>query len=221
MASVGSYMGVFLRSFPRRFLLLGLLGLVLVLAGCTTPVSLKDTTRTFNTVVIDAGHGGKDSGVAKRGVKEKDAALDVALRLDRKLRDAGFNTVMTRKGDYFVELNDRAAISNRQSNCIFVSIHFNDCPRRKINGVDTYYHSEISKGLAQKIGVSLGHLSPWRGAHFANFRVLRLNNYPAVLVECGFLSNGFEASHAKSAAYRQALADQIGKAIIESRHGGV
>jgi len=210
-------MGVFLKTFPSRFLAIGFL---LLLAGCTTPVSIRDTTRTFHTVVIDAGHGGKDSGAAKRGVLEKNAALDVALRLDAKLRDAGFNTVLTRKGDYFVELNDRAAISNRQNNAIFISIHFNDSPRRKINGVETYYHSEISASLASKICTSLALLTPNRGVHYANFRVLRLNTFPAVLVECGFLSNGHEANHAKSAAYRQQLADQIGKAIIESRRGG-
>src|SRR5690349_12114308 len=89
--------------------------LILLLAGCATGV--KNTSRTFQTVVVDAGHGGKDSGMrSRRGGAEKNNTLDVAQRLEPKLRDAGFKTVMTRKGDYFVELNDRAAISNRQHN---------------------------------------------------------------------------------------------------------
>jgi N-acetylmuramoyl-L-alanine amidase len=191
--------------------------LLLFLAGCATEVRVKNTTHTFRTVVIDAGHGGKDSGAAKRGVLEKNAALDVALRLDCKLRDAGFNTVLTRKGDYFVELNERAAISNRQTNAIFISIHFNDSPRRRINGVETYYNSEISAPIASRICASLAALTPNRGMHHANFRVLKRNAFPAILVECGFLSNGCEANHAKSAVYRQKLADQIAKAIVSAR----
>ena len=215
MASVGRIMAVFFKRLACP--LLGL-ALILFLSSCVTPgVSVRNTTRTFTTVVIDAGHGGKDSGAAKRGVLEKNAALDVAQRLDIKLRDAGFKTVMTRKGDYFVELNDRAAISNRQSNAIFVSIHFNDSPRRKINGVETYYNSDISAGLAARICSSLACLTPNRGVHHANFRVLKRNTFPAVLVECGFLSNGNEASRAKRSDYRQKLADQIAKAIIEAR----
>ena len=86
----------------------------LFVAGCATSnisVAVHDTTSTFDTVVVDAGHGGKDSGVFKGGIAEKVAALDVAQRLDKKLRAAGFHTVMTRNGDYFVELNERAAIS--------------------------------------------------------------------------------------------------------------
>lgn len=217
MATVRGFMGLSFKSFPMRWTGIGLL---LLLAGCTTPLTIKDTTRTFRTVVIDPGHGGKDSGAAKHGALEKNAALDVALRLDSKLREAGFSTVMTRKGDYFVELNERAAISNRQSNAIFISIHFNDSPRRRINGVETYYNSDVSIGLASQICKSLACLTPNRGVHHANFRVLRLNSYPAVLVECGFLSNGHEANHAKSAAYRQKLADQIAKAIIEGRRLG-
>lgn len=217
MASVGGMMGVFFKAFPTRLVFIALF---LCLAGCVTPIRVKNTTRTFHTVVIDAGHGGKDSGASKRGVMEKNAALDVAQCLDRKLQDAGFNTVMTRKADYFVELSERAAISNRQNNAIFVSIHFNDSSRRRINGAETYYNSPVSRGLASRICGSLAALTPNRGMHQANFRVLRLNTYPAVLVECGFLSNGHEANRAKSSVYRQKLADQIFKAIVEERRGG-
>jgi N-acetylmuramoyl-L-alanine amidase len=126
---------------------------------------------------------------------------------------------MTRKGDYFVELNDRAAISNRQTNAIFVSIHFNDSSRRRISGAEVYYHSPESAGLASRIAENLAVLTPNRGVHTANFRVLRLNTYPAVLVECGFLSNGHEANHAKSGPYREKLAEQIAKGILETRQG--
>lgn len=196
----------------------------LLAAGCATTnpglaVTVHDTSRTFTTVVVDAGHGGKDSGVLKGGIAEKVAALDVAQRLNKKLRADGFHTVMTRNGDYFVELNERVAISNRQENAIFVSIHFNDSRKRMINGVDTYYNSPVAEALAMRIEQNLSKIAIRRGIHRANFRVLRLNKYPAVLVECGFLSNGHDAIDAKSATYREKIATLIAQAIL-AQHGG-
>jgi N-acetylmuramoyl-L-alanine amidase len=189
---------------------------VLVLAGCAG-VNVKDTTRTFHTVVIDAGHGGYDSGAVKRGVAEKRAALDVAQRLDQKLRAAGFRTVMTRNGDYFVPLNTRAAISNRQSNAVFVSVHFNDARNRRVQGAQTYYYSPVSLRMARCIQRRLDGIAVDGGVHTARFRVLRLNDFPAVLVECGFLSNGREAHLAKTEGYRDQLASSIAAGVIESR----
>jgi N-acetylmuramoyl-L-alanine amidase len=168
-------------------------------------------------VVVDAGHGGKDSGVYKGGIAEKVAALDVAQRLNQKLQAAGFHTVMTRNGDYFVELNERAAISNRQTNAIFVSIHFNDSRKRRISGVDTYYNSSAAEPLAAKIEHNLSTIASPRGIHTANYRVLRRNKYPAVLVECGFLSNGHDAGEARTSAYREKIAAEIAAAVIAQR----
>ena len=215
-------------SFPVRkctpLIALAACAAALFLSGCVTApptVTVHDTSRTFNTVVVDAGHGGKDSGAAKGGIAEKVAALDVAQRLNRKLRAAGFHTVMTRNGDYFVELNERAAISNRQTNAIFVSVHFNDSRKRKISGADTYYNSAAAEPIAARIERSLSAVAPSRGIHHANYRVLRLNKYPAVLVECGFLSNRRDAGEARSDSYREKVAALIAKAIVEQRGGGI
>src|SRR5438093_9476427 len=101
--------------------------------------TVKDKTKTFKTVVVDAGHGGKDSGAYRRsGPPEKMATLDVAERLDRKLRESQLKTVMTRSSDVFIPLDERVAIENSQKNAIFVSIHFNDSRRRGIHGFETY-----------------------------------------------------------------------------------
>src|SRR5215470_16882172 len=128
-----------------------------LLGACATgrgpsEVATKDTSRSFDTVVVDAGHGGKDNGAYRKfGGAEKIATLDVAERLARKLRESDFNVVMTRSSDVFIPLEDRVAIENTQKNSIFVSIHFNDSGRRKIRGFETYYHDANSVALANRI----------------------------------------------------------------------
>src|SRR6059036_2987478 len=162
--------------------------------------AVKNTSKTFKTVVVDAGHGGKDSGAYRRyGPPEKMVALDVAQRLNRKLRESQLKTVMTRDSDVFIELNDRVAIENAQKNAIFVSIHFNDSRRRGVRGFETYYHSRPSFDLANSIQGKLMTIpnSANGGVHTANFRVLRNAACPAVLVECGYLSNRNDGSQAR------------------------
>ena len=202
------------------FAITGLLG------ACATGPSgvgkAKDTSKTFNTVVVDAGHGGKDNGAFRRfGGAEKIATLDVAKRLNQKLRESQLKTVMTRSSDAFVSLDERVAIENSQKNAIFVSIHINDSRRRAIHGYETYYHSSSSRELADRIQKKLMTIprSANRGVHFASFRVLRMARYPAVLVECGFLSNRKEGGAARDSEYREMLADRIAEAIVEQRFG--
>ncbi|MEY2543510.1 MAG: N-acetylmuramoyl-L-alanine amidase [Verrucomicrobiota bacterium] len=211
--------------FNYRLSLLAVSGL---LAACATgrgPVeggASKDTSKSFNTVVVDAGHGGRDNGAYRKfGGAEKLATLDVAKRLARKLRESDFKIVMTRSSDVFIPLEQRVAIENAQKNSVFVSIHFNDSRRRGIRGFETYYHSANSYDLAHRIQSKLMTIprSANRGVHSANFRVLRLAKYPAVLVECGFLSNRYEGGEARDSDYREALADRIAEAIVEQRYG--
>jgi N-acetylmuramoyl-L-alanine amidase len=201
---------------PRAAIHLLIAGCVLFLAGCATgPI---DTSRTFRTVIIDPGHGGMDSGVARNHLQEKNLALDVALRLRPKLQAKGFNIVMTRSTDVFIPLNTRAAISNAHSSVFFVSIHFNDSPARYIHGATVYYHSSMSAPIAQTIANSLGQITFNRGIMTANFRVLRKNRYPAVLVECGFISNKAEAARCGTPEFREQLATKIAQAIVQARY---
>ena len=197
----------------------------LFVVGCKTVSEQRvqsDTAHTFRTVVVDAGHGGKDSGAYRRfGPPEKAATLDVAQRLSKKLQESQLQVVMTRSDDTFIPLDTRVDIENAQKNAIFVSIHFNDSRRRGIKGYETYYHSEYASELAQRIQSKLltmkGAVN--RGVHVANFRVLRKATYPAVLVECGYLSNRAEGYEARSDGYREQLADKIAEAIVEQRYG--
>lgn len=208
---------------PRQVARLVAIAFFASLAACSTVTTgVKNTTKTFNTVVVDAGHGGKDSGAYRRyGPPEKMIALDVAQRLSRKLRESQLKTVMTRNSDVFIELNDRVAIENKQKNAIFVSIHFNDSRKRRIRGFETYYHSGASSDLASQIQAKLMSIpnSSNGGVHTANFRVLRLASCPAVLVECGYLSNRSEGNKTRDWEYRELLADRIAEAIVEQRFG--
>src|SRR5213082_1080231 len=207
-----------------RLLILGFSGFLAACAIGPRPaeVGTKDTSKSFSTVVVDAGHGGKDNGAYRKfGGAEKIATLDVATRLARKLRESDLKIVMTRSTDVFIPLEQRVAIENAQKKSVFVSIHFNDSRRRGIHGFETYYHSANAAELANRIQGKLMTIprSANRGVHFANFRVLRLAAYPAVLVECGFLSNRREGGEARDSEYRELLADRIAEAIIEQRYG--
>jgi len=200
------------------------IGFLVSLGACTTVPTgaVQNTSKTFTTVVVDAGHGGKDSGTYRRsGPPEKMVALDVAQRLAGKLRESQLKTVMTRSSDVFIPLDERVRIENSQKKAIFVSIHFNDSRKRGIHGYETYYHSSISSELANRIQTKLMTIphSANRGVRTANFRVLRLASYPAVLVECGFLSNRSEGNQARDWEYRELLADRIAEAIVEQRYG--
>ncbi len=128
---------------------------------------------------------------------------------------------MTRSSDVFIPLDERVTIENSQKNAVFVSIHFNDSRRRGIHGFETYYHSGASFDLANRVQEKLMTIphSANRGVHTANFRVLRLATCPAVLVECGFLSNRSEGREARDWEYRELLADRIAEAIVEQRYG--
>jgi N-acetylmuramoyl-L-alanine amidase len=204
------------RSFGKRLMMI--FAASVLLSGCAT--GGKDTSRTFKTVVIDAGHGGHDNGARSRwGGQEKNNTLSVALKLESKLRAAGFKTVLTRRGDYFVPLDERANISNRQSNAVFVSVHFNDARRRRVSGAEVYYKTESSRIIAQRILANLGALPSLHARYMktANFRVLKLNRYPAVLVECGYLSNRSEGRLSASPQQHERLASAIAKALIEQR----
>jgi len=188
--------------------------------GCAGGV--KDTSRTFTGVVLDAGHGGQDNGTTSRyGGREKDATLDVIMRLRPKVQSTGFHTVMTRSDDTFIPLDTRAAISNQQHNVIFVSVHFNDARRSNIRGTEVYYKSPCSAGIARNILNQVAAIpgASSRGIRTANFRVLRKAQYPAVLVECGYFSNPAEGRRCAKGAYREQLAEAIARGISIQRHG--
>src|SRR6266705_3163862 len=208
---------------PRNFCRLRLLGLNLLIAllACGSSYAAR-TSRTsessgsLTTVVIDAGHGGHDrGGIPGQRIAEKDMTLDVAQRLRNVLSASGYRVVMTRDSDVFVPLPTRVAIANSYRNAIFVCIHFNATQRRGAGGIETYFYSRDSLPLASAIHnfVVGGAPSSNRGVRRRGYYVLRKTNIPAVLVECGFLTNPTEAAYAQSASYRQKLAEEIAAGV--------
>ena len=174
---------------------------------------------SFRTVVIDPGHGGHDKGGQWGLVYEKHLALDTSARLENELKRRGYRTVMTRRSDYFISLPERVKITQRYSNAIFVSVHYNYTWKQDVSGLETFYHSSQSYPLAQYIqqGMLRKVRAVNRGAKFARFYVIRNNTCPAVLVECGFVSNAAERARMKSAWFRQSLAVGIADGIDRFR----
>lgn len=186
--------------------------LFLALAG-----SAASAFAGFSTVVIDAGHGGFDrGGIPGQRASEKFATLDVARRLQANLRAAGLRTVMTRTDDTFISLPQRVAIANSQYRAVFVSIHFNSATRPGACGFETYYYSRQSARLALSLYASLTHAWPSanRGLRVRGFYVIRKTRIPAVLCECGFLTNPREVSYIARADYRQRIADLLAGALL-------
>jgi N-acetylmuramoyl-L-alanine amidase len=168
------------------------------------------------TVVIDAGHGGHDrGGIPGQVVSEKEMTLDVAQRLKKALAANGYRVVMTRDSDVFVPLGTRVAIANSYANAIFVSIHFNSAKRSGAGGIETYFYNRESLPLASAIHyfVAGGAPSSNRNVRRRGYYVLRKTTVPAVLVECGFLTNPTEAALAQTASYRQKLAEEIATGV--------
>ncbi|HSJ03494.1 MAG: N-acetylmuramoyl-L-alanine amidase [Verrucomicrobium sp.] len=173
----------------------------------------------FQLVVVDPGHGGVDSGTSWHGILEKTLTLDVAKRLETILRDNGITTVMTRRYDKTISLDDRAIMANRFPNSLLVSVHFNAIRVASISGYETFYRSPVSKQIAQIIQKSIKETVPGvdRGVTSEDFAVLVRTKGPAVLVECGFISNREEADRCNTPAHRQLLAEGIAKGILRAK----
>ena len=188
------------------------------------------------TIIIDAGHGGMDGGTQSRdGILEKDINLAVANKLYTLCRLAGIDCRMTRSDDNMLvsddikqkrkmhDLKNRAAIVNEYENPVFVSIHMNSYPDSRYSGLQVWYskNDERSRSLASYVqSYAAGYLDP------ANTRVIKPATssiylldrlqVPAILIECGFLSNESESALLASDDYQTKLAIVIFAALCDS-----
>ncbi|MFS4494718.1 N-acetylmuramoyl-L-alanine amidase family protein [Maribacter sp. 2308TA10-17] len=158
-------------------------------------------------IVIDPGHGGKDSGaIGINGIREKDVVLNIAkeiVRLNRMVFEDEFEIYLTRYEDTLISLSDRTKLAKRLEADVFISLHCNHSDNPKARGVEVYvartetgYLDEsihlsyaLQKGFRDKLGFES------RGVKFAGFQVLLegAKSFPSVLLELGFLSNWDEA----------------------------
>ncbi len=173
----------------------------------------------FRTVIIDPGHGGHDKGGQWGRVYEKHLALDTSVRLESHLKKMGFNTVLTRRSDYFVSLPGRMAVANKHRNAIFISIHYNYTWKQNVSGLETFYHSQQSAKLARDVhrGMMNRVNVVDRGVKYARYYVIRNCDLPAILVEGGFVSNANERSRMKTAWFRDGVARGIADGVQNFR----
>jgi N-acetylmuramoyl-L-alanine amidase len=194
---------------------------VILLLALVSFSLVQSAAARFKTVVIDAGHGGHDRGGAWGKVYEKHLALDTAVRLEQHLKRLGYNTVMTRRGDYFLTLPERVEIANRYKDAIFVSVHFNYTWKQGVSGLETFYFSGDGQrlaGLVQK-GIVRKTRTVDRNAKFARYYVIRHSRNPAILVEGGFVSNEQERERMKSGDFRESVARGVAEGIERYRRG--
>jgi N-acetylmuramoyl-L-alanine amidase len=174
----------------------------------------------FDTVVLDAGHGGHDRGAAIGYVFEKHLALDTARRVEQLLRAQGLKVIMTRSTDVFIPLEGRSSAGNRSRNAIFVSIHYNYSRGGSGHGLETYWchsDSQLLAGYIQAYMIQETKMTN-RGVKHANYHVIReTKRNPAVLVECGFVSNSSERAGMMAGQYRERIAEGIAKGILAFR----
>jgi len=169
---------------------------------------------------IDPGHGGEDPGaVGQKGLKEKDVNLGVALELVKLLENNGFDVVITRRDDSFIELRTRSNLLNMADCAVAVSVHVNSSTDVKANYISTFIQSpggkaEVLAGLVQQY---LAETTRWPdgGVRQKNLHMTRETKMPAVLVELGFISNPDQEKWLKNLENRKKLSGDLFKGIYQ------
>lgn len=177
-------------------------------------------------IVIDAGHGGWDPGKVSLDAKEKDINLEISKKLKRYLEQSGCYILETRNEDISLaekkglDLKKRREIINRADNDMLISIHQNSFPKENVKGAQVFYHldCEESKKLGECIQKRLKELDSANERMAKgndSYYILREASVPAVIVECGFLSNKVERERLTSDEYQEEIAWCIYKGIID------
>ncbi len=188
------------------------------------PPTPPPTARTIRgaTVVLDPGHGGKDPGAWPRSLSalpEKTIVLDISSKLARILSDRGARVVSTRTTDVFIELSTRSAAADRHRADLFVSVHADSAQRASASGAGVHIYNQASaqsQRAAQAINTAFRRAGlETRGIYRNNFHVLREHSRPAVLIECGFLTNRGDAQSLNDAGYRTRVAMAIAEGITD------
>jgi N-acetylmuramoyl-L-alanine amidase len=167
-------------------------------------------------ICLDPGHGGVEPGATYGGYKEKDINLALSTILEIELKKLGFLVKMTRYSDTFVALSQRAFISNEYQANYFISIHCNAFGNPLPRGFETYYYRS-GKPLAEAIlqGISRDRITTVRYSKLANFSVLVGTTSPAVLCECGYMSNPSDLALLVTELHQKLLAKSIASSVLK------
>lgn len=220
-------------------LIAALISLLLILPMMNFSLPLPNANASANTtftIVIDAGHGGEDGGCEGNGLVEKNLNLDIALALADMLEKEGVSVVLTRETDILLydpnsnyegkkkaqDVRARLEIAKNCENPVLVSIHMNYFAQTQYSGLQVWYskNDSSSKALANliqsKVKATLQQ-SNKRTIKEATSSIFLLHNatFPAVLIECGFLSNTDDARALSNADYRHQLTKTIFSAIMD------
>ncbi|WP_052947986.1 N-acetylmuramoyl-L-alanine amidase [Aneurinibacillus tyrosinisolvens] len=170
-------------------------------------------------IVVDAGHGGTDSGAVGNGAKEKNITLGISQKLADALNgDSKFKVIMTRESDTYPTLTDRVNIANNNKADLFISVHINSVDNNpKPGGTETYYYAERSKTYAATVHRHLSQATGFmdRKVKTAGFQVIKYTKMPAILVEIGFISNPEETAKMTDESFQQGVADSLYEGIKE------
>jgi N-acetylmuramoyl-L-alanine amidase len=177
------------------------------------------------TILLDAGHGGRDRGARAHRpfCEEKRLCLETAKLTKRYLEQLGYRVVMSRTTDTFVPLSKRVELATQAHSDLFVSIHFNASQNTAASGVEVFYHGAPAARVKMKASLALANLvlqgvirrtqAISRGVKKNNFYVIRESAMPSILIEGGFVTHPGERRNLKEKLYLEKLARGIADGI--------
>ncbi len=196
-------------------------------------ISFRNKPKSVNraVVAIDPGHGGKDSGaIGANGVYESTLNLRISAILKQKLEAQGIRVVIFRTGDSTLDLDERQRMAREAGADAFICLHNNSSSSKKMSGTEVYYYRAFSQPLAASIHAQLA--TAWKdiykndaymrdrvvssdgGVRFYPFRTTRIEECPAVLAECGYLSNATECSAVCDPVNQEKIAEAVCRGVV-------
>jgi N-acetylmuramoyl-L-alanine amidase len=180
------------------------------------------------TILIDAGHGGLDSGTEVSGVEEKTINLDIAMKMGELLKKSGVNILFTRENDEFISLKDRIKLANNSNASLLISIHNNSFENdSEVSGSSTLYYSDSKTGNERMNGKKLAEIAQEEllkalktidaGAiDRNNLGILKYVKMPSIIAEVGFLTNSTDRTNLANEEFRKKTAQALSIAVIKA-----
>lgn len=173
----------------------------------------RNTSLRGKTIIIDAGHGGRDVGaIGISGSYEKDITYLTARELERELTALGAEVVMTRQNDEFIPLESRSSLANVINTDAFLSIHYNSFPEvPSVSGIESFYYHDQYESLATYVHDEIIKETNEkdRGISNQDLYVTRLTFNPGILLELGFISNEESDELLHSTGYQKKMVTGI------------